>query len=84
MSLCNPNKLAANAYVPLEFGFRVKEGQVVEVRPHITGGRGEPLPIEKKKFTGKIVFVDPQLQPVAETAVRVRAEFENAGDLRTG
>jgi RND family efflux transporter MFP subunit len=84
VSLCNPNKLAANAYVPLEFGFRVKEGQVVEVRPHITGGRGEPLPIEKKKFTGKIVFVDPQLQPVAETAVRVRAEFENAGDLRPG
>ena len=40
-------------------------------------GAGEPLPIEKKRFRGKITFVDPQIQPVAETAVRIRAEFEN-------
>ncbi len=84
VTLGNPNKLAANAYVPLDYAFRVKEGQVVEVQPRITGGRGEPLPIEKKRFRGKIVFVDPQIQPVAETAVRVRAEFENPGDLRPG
>ena len=49
-----------------------------------TSGRGEPLPIEKKRFRGKITFVDPQIQPVAETAVRIRAEFENPGDLRPG
>ena len=47
-------------------------------------GRGEPLPIEKKRFRGKIAFIDPQIQPVAETAVRIRAEFENPGDLRPG
>ena len=40
-------------------------------------GKGEPLPIEKKRFRGKITFIDPQIQPVAETAVRIRAEFEN-------
>jgi RND family efflux transporter MFP subunit len=85
VQLGNPNKLCANAYVPLDFAFRVKEGQVVEIQPRITGGRGEPLPIEKKRFRGKITFIDPQIQPVAETAVRIRAEFDNpAGDLRPG
>jgi multidrug efflux pump subunit AcrA (membrane-fusion protein) len=78
------SKLSADAYVPLEFAFRVKEGQVVEIQPRISTGRGEPLPIEKRRFRGKITFVDPQIQPVAETAVRIRAEFENPGDLRPG
>jgi RND family efflux transporter MFP subunit len=78
------SKLSADAYVPLEFAFRVKAGQVVEIQPRISTGRGEPLPIEKRRFRGKITFVDPQIQPVAETAVRIRAEFENPGDLRPG
>jgi RND family efflux transporter MFP subunit len=85
VTLGNPNRLCANAYVHLEFAFRVKEGQVVEIQPRITGGRGEPLPIEKKRFRGKITFIDPHIQPVAETAVRIRAEFDNPnGDLRPG
>ncbi len=86
VTLGNPNKLCANAYVPLAFAFRVKEGQVVEIQPRIiTGGRGEPLPIEKKRFRGKITFIDPHIQPVAETTVRIRAEFDNPnGDLRPG
>ena len=46
-------------------------------------GRGEPLPIEKKRFRGKITFVDPQIQPVAETAVpdprRVREPAASCG-----
>ncbi len=85
VALGNPHKLIANAYVPLEYAYRVKDGQVVEIQPRITEGRGEPLPIEKRKFRGKIVFVDPQIQPVAETAVRIRAEFDNPdGELRPG
>jgi RND family efflux transporter MFP subunit len=85
VTLGNPNKLCANAYVHLDFAFRVKEGQVVEIQPRITGGRGEPLPIEKKRFRGKITFIDPHIQPVAETTVRIRAEFDNPnGDLRPG
>ena len=78
VELGNLNRLCANAYVPLEYAYRVKEGQIVEIQPRITAcGGGEPLPIEKKRFRGKITFVDPQIQPVAETAVRIRAEFEN-------
>jgi RND family efflux transporter MFP subunit len=79
------SRLAAEAYVPLEYAYRVKVGQIVEIQPRLRStGRGEPLPIEKKRFRGKIAFVDPQIQPVAETAVRIRAEFENPGDLRPG
>jgi RND family efflux transporter MFP subunit len=73
----NLSRLCANGWVPLEYAYRVKEGQVVELQPRLTNGRGEPLPIEKKKFRGKITFVDPQIQAVAETAVRIRAEFDN-------
>jgi len=85
VQLGNLYKLSANAYVPLDFAFRVKEGQIVEIQPRVTQRRGEPLAIEKKRFRGKITFVDPQIQPVAETAVRIRAEFENpTGELRPG
>jgi RND family efflux transporter MFP subunit len=87
VQLANLNKLCANAYVPLEFAFRVKEGLVVEVQPRITQGKGELMAIEKKRFRGKITFVDPQIQPVAETTatVRIRAEFDNpGGELRPG
>jgi multidrug efflux pump subunit AcrA (membrane-fusion protein) len=85
VQLANPYKLSAHSYVPLDFAFRVKEGQVVEVQPRINQGKGEPLAIEKKRFRGKITFVDPQIQGVAETAVRIRAEFENPnGELRPG
>jgi RND family efflux transporter MFP subunit len=78
------SKLSVDAYVPLEYAYRVKEGQIVEIQPRITTGRAEPLQIEKRRFRGKISFVDPQIQPVAETAVRIRAEFDNPGDLRPG
>jgi RND family efflux transporter MFP subunit len=75
VELANLNRLAADAYVPIEYSFRVKVGQVVEIQPKSKSGT--PLPIEKKKFRGKITFVDPEIQPIGETAVRIRAEFEN-------
>jgi RND family efflux transporter MFP subunit len=84
--LGNLARLCANAYVPLEYATRVKEGQLVEIQPRLTSTRGrEPLPIERKSFQGRITFVDPQIQPVAETAVRIRAEFDNPDfELRPG
>jgi len=79
------SKLCAETYAPVDYAFRIKVGQVVEIQPHLrTSGRGEPLPIEKKHFRGKITFVDPQIQPIGENGVRIRAEFENPGDLRPG
>jgi RND family efflux transporter MFP subunit len=83
VELGNLSRLAADAYVPLEYAYRIKVGQVVEIRPR-TRSR-TPLPIEKKGFRGKVTFVDYEIQPVAETAVRIRAEFNNPGwELRPG
>jgi RND family efflux transporter MFP subunit len=84
VELGNLSKLCAETYVPLSYAYRVKEGQVVEIQPRLKMGRGEPLSIEKKHYRGKITFVLPTIQPVAETAVRIRAEFDNPGDLRPG
>jgi RND family efflux transporter MFP subunit len=83
--LGNLDRLRAWSYIPLEYAYRVKEGQIVEVQPRLQGTRGAHLPIEQKRFRGKITFVDPQIQPVAETAVRIYAEFENKDhELRPG
>jgi RND family efflux transporter MFP subunit len=83
VELGNLNRLAAECYVPIEYSYRVKEGQVVELQPRSKSRT--PLPIEKKRFRGKITFVDPEIQPIGETAVRIRAEFENPGwELRPG
>lgn len=80
----NLSRLCANAYIPLEYAYRVRVGQVVELQPRLVGGLGDQ-PIERKTFRGRIVFVDPQIQAIAETAVRVRAEFENPDlELRPG
>ena len=85
VELGNLYKLCADTFVPLEFAFRVKEGQVVEIQPRIMQGKGPMLPVEKKRFRGKITFVDPQIQSVSETSVRIRAEFDNpTGELRPG
>jgi RND family efflux transporter MFP subunit len=85
VKLGNLAKLRAYCYVPLEYAYRVKEGQVVEFQPRLAGNRHTPLAIEKKRFRGKLTFVDPQIQAIAETAVRVYAEFDNKDfELRPG
>ncbi len=85
VKLGNLNKLRAWAYVPLEYASRVKEGQRVEIRLLLQGRRDEKLPLEMKRFVGKITFIDPQIGAVAETAVRVYADFENpTHELRPG
>jgi RND family efflux transporter MFP subunit len=86
--LGNPTRLCVEPYVPLEYAFRVKVGQVVEIQPRISP-KGAPLsPIERKHFRGKITFVHPEVQSVAEEGgggVRVRAEFDNSDfELRPG
>lgn len=79
VKLGNLSKLKAYFYVQLEYAFRVKEGDLVDFQPRIGGerGNGAVSTIEQKRFRGKITFIDPQIQPVAETARRVYAEFDN-------
>jgi RND family efflux transporter MFP subunit len=72
----NLTRLCANAYVPVKHALKVREGQVVEIRPKTdTLDGGEEL--EKLRIRGRITFVDPQIQAVGEVARRVRAEFDN-------
>jgi RND family efflux transporter MFP subunit len=75
--LGNLSRLRAYFYVPLDYSYRVKEGQIIEFRPKLGDRNAAPNPIEQKRFRGKITFVDPQLQPVVETARRVYAELDN-------
>jgi RND family efflux transporter MFP subunit len=83
VELGNLNRLAADCYVPLAYADRVREGLAVEFQPQTR--LQTPLAVEKKRFRGKITFVDPEVQPIAETAIRIRAEFENPGwELRPG
>ena len=44
VQLGNLNKLCADAYVPLDYAYRVKEGQVVEIQPRITRAKASPCP----------------------------------------
>ncbi len=78
VTLGNLDRLRVWTWVPLDYLHRVKEGGVVEIQPRLDRAHGGPLhPIESKKFRGKITFVDPQILPEAETAVRIYAEFDN-------
>lgn len=80
----NLARLSATAFVPIDYAYRVKVGQVVEIQPRLEGSRGDQ-PIERKTFRGVVTFVDPQVQTIAESAVRIRAEFDNPNlDLRPG
>jgi RND family efflux transporter MFP subunit len=73
----NLDKLRVFAYIPLENVYRVKPGTLVEFQPRISAGRGGLLPVEQKKFRGVVSFVDPQVQAINETAVKVYAEIKN-------
>lgn len=85
VELGNLSRLGITAFVPLQYAYMVKEGQVVEIQPRLNTHGGEPLPIEKKRFRGKISFVDPQIQADIGEEVRIRAEFENPNlELRPG
>ena len=71
------SRLCANAYVPLKHAFKVKEGQIVEIRPRVDSAEGGNEEIESLRFRGKITFVDPQIQAMVGAERRIRAEFDN-------
>jgi len=77
VKLGNLDKLRVYSYIPLEYSYRVKEGQVVDFQPRLATDRNRPAHAEPFVVRGKISFVDPQIQPVAESAKRIYAEFEN-------
>jgi len=83
--LGNLDKLRAFTFIPAEYMDRVKEGQVVEIQKGPIGSRPTSGGSEAKRYRGKITFVDPEIQPVAERAVSIYAEFDNRDrELRPG
>ncbi len=87
VTLFNLEKMRAFAYVPTEYAWRIKVGQIVEIQPRVGGDSDHPAsPVERMKFRGKVTFVDPVVTSLEhENTVRVFAEFENPNqDLKPG
>ena len=87
VTLFNLEKMRAFAYVPTEYAWRIKVGQIVEIQPRVASDSDRtPAPVERLKFRGKVTFVDPVVTSLEhENTVRVFAEFENPNqDLRPG
>ena len=80
--MCKVDRLRVVAWIPIDFAYRVAIGALVEVSPNIPNAI---LPIEQKKFGGKITFVDPEVEPV-QNRVRIFAEVKNSPEheLRPG
>ncbi|WP_435016865.1 efflux RND transporter periplasmic adaptor subunit [Tundrisphaera sp. TA3] len=75
--LGNLDKLRVWAYIPIEYRQRVTEGSDVEIQPRLGDGRSGVNPLEQKRFKGKISFVDPKVQPVSGSEVRIYADVDN-------
>ncbi len=59
------------AWIPLEYAFRVSPGTEIEIEPRLGNVRVD------RKFKGVISSVDQSIQPIAEQAVRIYADFDN-------
>lgn len=69
------DKLRFHGFVPLESAGRVAIGDRVEVRAVVDES---DLPLEQRKFTGKITAITPEVQTVGRTEVQVLADVDNA------
>ena len=76
VTICNLDRIRAWTYIPVEFAYRVKPGQIVEIEPKLAAF-GADTAGHQKVYRGKITFVDDEIQPVGEAAVRVYAEIDN-------
>jgi multidrug efflux pump subunit AcrA (membrane-fusion protein) len=76
------DKLRFFGFVPLESSHRIQVGDSVDIRPTIEGA---DLPVEQKKFHGKVTAIHPELQVVGKSEVQILAEVENPeGDTDPG
>ena len=64
--------------IPIENLARVKKGMVVDIRPTIDEA---DLPIEQKRFRGKVAAVGTEVNSIGKTEVEIYAEVANNRDL---
>ncbi len=76
LELVSIRRVKVEGYLPIEDADNVKPGDAVQVQVDIPN---RDLPIEKKTFEGKVVFIDPQVSPVTYGA-RVWAEVQNPSE----
>lgn len=69
--LGNLDKVRVWTYIPLEYSYRVAVGTEIEVQLRF-GNR-----LHQKKHRGVVTFVDPSVQPIGESGIRVYAEIDN-------
>jgi multidrug efflux pump subunit AcrA (membrane-fusion protein) len=73
------DKLQFHGYLPYESAARVRIGDAVEFRPTIEEAE---LPVEQKRFVGKVRALSKEVSTVGRTEVQVLAEIDNPEDLQ--
>lgn len=85
VKLGNLDKVRVWAYIPVEYAYRVKPGNEIMIQVRLGETRTGKHPIEQKQFRGAISAVDQSIQAIAETAVRIYADLDNADhELKPG
>ncbi|QDT43268.1 putative efflux pump membrane fusion protein [Gimesia alba] len=74
LELVSTKRVKVEGYVNIDDTWKFQIGTPVEVQLDIPGIR---LPIENNKYTGRIVFVDVEVEPIHGKSIRVWAEVEN-------
>ena len=77
------DRLRFYGFLPIENFGRVRPGMVVDIRPRVEDAE---IPIEQKRFRGKVVAIGTEVQTIGSTEVEIYAEVVNnqAKDLRPG
>ena len=74
IQLAQNDRVRFFSFIPLSERDRVREGMIVDVRPTIDDGE---LPLENKRFRGKIVAFGGEVQSVLKTEIAIYAEIYN-------
>lgn len=84
--LGNLDRLRVHTYIGVEYAYRVRKGTKITLQPRLGDGtKNDKHPIDARTFQGVVTFVDPSLQSIGESGVRVYAEVPNESqELRPG
>jgi RND family efflux transporter MFP subunit len=81
LRLVGAASVRVTGYLDVADAWQVRAGQLVRVRPEISGAE---LPIEDEVFTGRIEYVDPEINPENQTCKVVAIVANKGGLLRAG
>lgn len=81
--MVNTDRVRFYGYIPLQSVHQVRKGMIVDVSPVIDGA---DLPVEQKRFRGKVVSIAPEVASGRRNEIQIRADIINNVDkeLRPG